>query len=82
MPFTDRIEAELLRLADVRATDRTFCPSEAARNLWPDSWRGHMPDVRSAAETLVAAGRLVCKQRGEIVDIAAAKGPIRLAAKV
>ncbi len=37
-----------------------------------------MEEVRSVARRLVADGRLVITQRGQVVDPSTAKGPIRL----
>ena len=72
------IEALLMKTAAARAEGATFCPSEVARAL-ADDWRPLMPEVRAVAERLVAAGRLVCTQRGWPVRPLAARGPIRLA---
>ncbi|MBV7257533.1 DUF3253 domain-containing protein [Pacificimonas sp. WHA3] len=79
MPISpDMIRLELLRLAAARAPLKSFCPSEVARALWPDVWRNHMEAVRAEAETLVGENLLICTQGGTPVDIASAKGPIRL----
>lgn len=75
-------EAEIARvleaLARRRGTGRSFCPSEAARALAPEDWRGLMPEVRRVAADLQRAGRLQATQKGRPVDPDTARGPIRL----
>lgn len=71
------VEHILLGLAIERGSDKTFCPSEAARRLAPDDWRDWMPQVRAAAIRLVEAGKLCCTQRGQEVNPADARGPLR-----
>ncbi|CAF4765648.1 unnamed protein product [Rotaria sp. Silwood1] len=63
-----------------RGLNKTFCPSEIARQLASkkDHWCSFMEPVRLAATELIDKDQLVCKQCGEIVDIRTAKGPIRL----
>ena len=78
-PSAREIERSLLALADARGSDKTFCPSEAARRLAPDDWRDWMPQIRAAAIRLVEAGKLRCTQRGREVDPTNARGPLRFA---
>lgn len=68
----------LRQLANERAP-KTFCPSEVARQLAKE-WRPLMPRVRTVAAHLIADGELQCLQRGRVVSIDAARGPIRLRA--
>lgn len=57
----------------------TICPSDAARAVGDaDSWRSLMEPARQAAGRLVAAGEVEITQGGEVVDLATAKGPIRI----
>lgn len=73
-----RTIAELLA---ARAPGATICPSEAARRLaGDDDFRPLMPLVRAAAQTLVDDGAIEVTQRGEPVDLASARGPVRLRA--
>lgn len=65
-------------LLDDRIGGATICPSEAARAVAPDDWRGLMERTRAAARRLAAAGRLDVLQKGAVVDAASARGPIRL----
>ncbi|MEL6766616.1 MAG: DUF3253 domain-containing protein [Pseudomonadota bacterium] len=70
-------EAILTVLAERRA-GASICPSEAARRLDPEGWRDRMAEVRAGAASLAAEHRLVVTQKGAAVDIAGARGPIRL----
>ena len=76
------LEAEILRLLAERGQGKTICPSEAARSVAGsderDVWEPLMEPARAAARRLVAAGRIAITQRGQVVDGATAKGPIRL----
>lgn len=74
-----RLADAILELLDERAPGATICPSDAARVVGTeDGWRDLMEPARHAAAGLVAAGELVVTQRGEVVDLATARGPIRL----
>lgn len=72
------LEASILRLLAARAGGATICPSEAARAVGGEEWRDLMDDARAAAGRLRAAGRVEVTQRGEAVDPASARGPIRI----
>ena len=79
----DRAAAEraILDLLAQRGPGKTICPSEAARALGGDEgFRPLMALVRDAAATLAADGRIDVTQGGSPVDIAKARGPIRLRA--
>ncbi len=79
MPSRQDAERAILDLLAQRDEGKTICPSEAARALGgDDGFRPHMPLVRDAAAHLVALGELEVTQSGEVVDPAAARGPIRL----
>lgn len=71
-------EREILDLLDQRAPGATICPSEVARLRAGDDWRAQMQPVRDAAARLVAAGDVDVTQAGEVVDLATARGPIRI----
>jgi hypothetical protein len=72
------VEAEILRLLETRDPASSVCPSEVARSLGGDDWRDLMDPVREVAGRLAADGRVRVTQGGSTVDIASAKGPIRL----
>lgn len=74
VPSDVEIAQVLMALAHARGTDKTFCPSEAAR-LLSDDWRPLMARVRSVARDLP----LVATQKRQPVDLDAVTGPIRLA---
>jgi hypothetical protein len=76
----DHLNEIIMSMAKKRGLDKTFCPSEIARQLASkeDQWRSLMEPVRAAAAKRIEKGQLVCKQNGEIADIRTAKGPIRL----
>ena len=82
MPPTDRDRARLreaiLELLERRGPDKTICPSDAARAVAGDRFRPLMDGARAAAAELVAAGEIEVTQRGQVVDLAHARGPIRL----
>jgi hypothetical protein len=73
------LERTILSLLDGRAPTATICPSDAARAVGtPDSWRSLMEPARDAARRLAEAGDVVITQQGEVVDLATARGPIRI----
>ena len=60
---------------------KTICPSEAARSVDPEGWRGLMEPARQAARRLVARGDVEIFQQGRRIDPSTAKGPIRIGLK-
>ncbi len=81
MDDTDRaLEAAIRRLLSTRAG--TICPSDAAREVGTtDGWRELMEPARQAAGRLVEVGEVEITQGGEVVDLATARGPIRIRRK-
>ena len=73
-----RLEQAIGALLDDRRAGATICPSEAARAVDPEGWRELMPAARAAAGRLAAAGQVEVTQRGEVVDVATARGPVRV----
>ena len=73
-----RLEQTILELLDSRAPTSTICPSDAARAVGDDHWRELMDASRSAAARLVARGEVEITQGGDPVDLATARGPIRI----
>ena len=71
-------EQTILSLLAQRKPTATICPSDAARAVSADGWRDLMDDARAAAGRLVAAGQVDITQGGEVVDLATARGPIRI----
>jgi hypothetical protein len=72
------LERTIDALLDQRRAGATICPSEAARAVEPDGWRELMPAARAAAGRLAARGDVEVTQRGEVVDVATARGPVRI----
>jgi len=70
-------EATVLALLRSRG-DKTICPSDVARVVGGDSWRSRMEVVRHVVERMVAGGVVQVTQKGAVVDVATAKGPIRI----
>jgi hypothetical protein len=68
----------ILELLERRAPGKTICPSDAARMVAGSAFRPLMPAARAAAADLVVAGEVEVTQRGKVVDIEHARGPIRL----
>lgn len=75
------------RRARLAATVRTLlrhrdgasiCPSDAARVVGGEGWRDLMPMAREVAGELAVDGVVVVQQKGHAVDLATARGPIRL----
>jgi len=73
-----QLERTIDALLDQRRPGTTICPSEAARAVDPEGWRALMPAARAAAGRLAAAGDVEVTQRGAVVDVATARGPVRI----
>ena len=65
-------------LLAARRPGASICPSEVARAVGGPAWRALLPAVRAAAARLAARGQLEVTQRGQVVDVAGAVGPVRL----
>ena len=76
----DEIQISHLKFAEERGLEKTYCPSEVARELFPNNWRDKMDLIRNVADELVKSGELVVLQKGEIKKELPSKlkGPIRL----
>lgn len=79
-PDPDDLERAVLDLLDRRAEGATICPSEVARAVAAEGqeWRDLMDPVRAAVGRLVEQDAVDVTQRGEVVDLASARGPIRV----
>ena len=78
MSDRQRAREAILGLLEKRGSGKTICPSDAARAMDDAGFRRLMPVVREVAAALVEEGRLEVTQKGHVVDIARAKGPVRL----
>ena len=83
MTAEEKIRQAHLQFAESRGLEKTFCPSEVARALFPESWRDKMELVRKIADHLVVEKKLVALQNGLIKSELPSKliGPIRLRKK-
>lgn len=72
----ERIEAAVLALLSGRR-GKTICPSDAARVVGGERWRTYLDAVRTVGARLQDEGHLTITQRGEPVDLATVKGPVR-----
>lgn len=79
--MTKDIRKKILELTDKVGPDKTICPSEVARHLWPQGWREQMDEVREVAKTLREEGEIEICQKGEPVSDEKFTGPIRLRRK-
>lgn len=73
-----RLVASIRELLGARGADKTICPSEAARAVGGEQWRDLMPAAREAAHELAGLGEVEVTQRGEVVDVTTARGPVRI----
>ncbi|MCE6988617.1 DUF3253 domain-containing protein [Dyadobacter sp. CY323] len=78
MQHYDEIATTILSTAIHRGAEKSTCPSEIARMLFPDDWRKHMEDVREVAIDLHNKGSVVITQKGMPVDVENIKGPVRI----
>lgn len=74
----EKIAESILSTAIQRGPEKSTCPSEIARMLFPDDWRRHMEDVRTVAIDLHQKGSVVITQKGIPVDVTNIKGPVRI----
>jgi hypothetical protein len=77
-PAPAELEQLILRLLSQRAPDGSICPSDAARAAAPDRWRELMDEVRAAAGRLAARGDVDVTQRGRVIEVSRARGPVRI----
>lgn len=78
MQHDKKIATTILSTAIKRGPQKSTCPSEIARMLFPDDWRKHMKDVVEAAIDLHNQGKVVITQKGTVVDVDHIKGPVRI----
>ncbi|RZL42337.1 MAG: DUF3253 domain-containing protein [Pedobacter sp.] len=72
------IKAAILSTAQNRGPDKSTCPSEIARDLFPTDWRAHMKDILVEAIELEGEGKIIITQKGEPIDTTHIKGPVRI----
>ncbi|RZL20105.1 MAG: DUF3253 domain-containing protein [Pedobacter sp.] len=72
------IKTTILTVAENRGPEKSTCPSEIARMLFPDDWRKHMSEVADVAINLHHQGKVAITQKGIPIDVHHIKGPIRI----
>ena len=72
------ISTAILSVAAQRGAEKSTCPSEIARMLFPDDWRNHMKDVVDIAVDLHHLNKVAITQKGMSIDVDHIKGPIRI----
>ena len=78
MPLDPEIAKAILSTTVARGADKSICPSEVARQLYPDNWRERMQEVVDVAIALHKKGDVLIVQHGEPVDVNQIKRPIRI----
>ncbi|MEM6723158.1 MAG: DUF3253 domain-containing protein [Bacteroidota bacterium] len=73
-----KIRYHILLLLQQRGMEKSICPSDVARYLFPEDWREHMEAVRMVAKKLAKEGLIRITQGEETVDPDNFAGPIRL----
>ena len=73
-----KISETILLIATQRGSEKSTCPSEIARMLFPGDWRKHMKNIRDVAIDLHTQGKVVITQKGRAIDVNHIKGPIRI----
>ena len=79
--MAEDLDRTIVELLEQRREGATICPSEAARAVGGKDWRPLMEPARDAARRLVEQGCIDVTQRGEVVDLDQARGPVRLRLK-
>ena len=72
------ITSTILFVATQRGPEKSTCPSEIARMLFPDDWRKHMNNIVDGAIELHNQGKVVITQKGIPIDVNHFKGPVRI----
>jgi len=72
------ISTTILAVAAQRGIEKSTCPSEIARMLFPGDWRKHMKAVRDVAIDLHRSNKVVITQKGMPVDVDHIRGPVRI----
>ena len=75
--FAERAAAAIRALTRKRDAS-SICPSDVARAIGGESWRSRMDEVRRVAGELVERDEVIVTQQGEPVQIAEARGPVRI----
>lgn len=75
---TDILRVAILEMGRIRG-DKSFCPSEVVRWLYPVDWRYFMPDIQIKMMELYKAGEITITQKGKAVSKEQMPiGPVRI----
>ena len=78
-PVEDILSLAIMEMAK-RRQDKSFCPSEVVRWIYPHDWRHFMEEVREAMMDLYRKGLVEVTQNNQLVDINfLPNGPVRIA---
>lgn len=72
------IEQAITEKLDKIPENSTICPSQIARELFPENWRDQMERVRRASRRLVIKQKILITQKSTPVKSLNFKGPIRI----
>ena len=72
------ISERIISVASQRGSEKSTCPSEIARIMFPGDWRKHMEDVREVAVGLHRSNKVMITQKGAPIDVDHIKGPVRI----
>ena len=78
MDEKQQLQSVIMELVRRCGSEKTICPSEAARAFSDDNWRQQMNAVRQAASELQAQNCIRIEQGGKRVELDDVSGPIRL----
>jgi len=74
----EKISKMILLAAIQRGPEKSICPSEIARMLFPGHWRKYMKNVLEVAIDLHNQGKVIITQKGKLVDVNHIRGPVRI----
>lgn len=78
MQHQAQIAETIISVASHRGKEKSTCPSEISRMLFPGDWRKHMKGVVDVAIELHNQGKVMITQKGAPIDVNHIKGPIRI----
>ncbi len=76
-PSDGEIRGEVLRQLLLLGSGSTICPTEVARALF-SPWREKMDRIKEVIAQMAIDNEVEVTQRGEVVDIETASGPMRI----
>lgn len=71
-------EDAILAAIDARGAGKTICPTDAAKVLDPENWRGRLHQIRAAGVHLARTGVISIYRKGKPVSPDGFKGVYRL----